>query len=284
MEEIIKHLVELGSLTTQNLVNVIDILVVAYLIYRILSLVRGPRARRIIGGIVFFVFLLIVSSVANLVALHWLLEKATLLGPVALAILLLPELRQGLEGIGGSWAGWSNKPHAEMATIDEIIGAVRYLRAAQVGALMVIERGPPLDSITSNGVHIDAEVSAPLLESIFYEGNPLHDGAVIIRGDVIVAAACQLPLSSSPLLDSSFHMRHRAAVGVTEEMDCVCVVVSEERGSITIASDGHLKRISSELELREALIRELQVNGNPDRRSVFGLKLGKEVSDDARLP
>jgi diadenylate cyclase len=247
----------------RTVIQVIDIVVVAYLVYRLLMLVRGTRAWRIIGGIFIFVVLLMGSAYLQLTTLHWILDKATVLAPVALVILLLPELRLALEGFGklGFWPqmfGAAFETRTESRTVEEIVSAVGELAAQSVGALIVIERGAPLDEIVANGVRLDAKVSAPLLGSIFYEKNPLHDGAVVIRGDTIVAAACRLPLSESSRLDQTVHMRHRAAVGVTELLDCIAIAVSEERGTISIASEGRLRRLASHVELGDLLNRELR--------------------------
>lgn len=243
--------------------DAIDILLVGYLIYRLLLLVRGTRAWRIILGIITFVVLLLGSAALEMHTLHWILDKAALLGPVALVILLLPELRQTLEGFGklGIWpqhlvGGVEEK--AEARTVEAIVAAVSEMAAERVGALIVIEKGAVLDEIVANGVVMNARISAALLSAIFYEGNPLHDGAAIIRGDQIVAAACRLPLSDSMRIDPHAHMRHRAAVGVTEALDCISIVVSEERGTISYANDGRLRKLDSHNELRELLNQELR--------------------------
>jgi diadenylate cyclase len=245
-----------------SLVDVVDVLVVAYVLYRLLMLVRGSRAWRIVLGIVTFIFVLALSKYLQLHTLNWLMDKATILGPVALVILFLPELRQAIEGFGklGLWPSklGLTESRTEARTVEEIVAAVAELAAQSVGALIVVEKGAPLDEIAANGVLLESRVSAPLLGSIFYEGNPLHDGAVVIRGDRIVAAACRLPLSESSRLDQTVHMRHRAAVGVTEALDCVAIVVSEERGTISISADGRLRRLATHLELRDFLNRELR--------------------------
>jgi diadenylate cyclase len=245
-----------------SLVDVLDVVVVSYVLYRLLMLVRGTRAWRIVLGIVTFVFILALSKYLQLHTLNWLLDKATILGPVALVILFLPELRQAIEGFGklGFWPQklGLTESKTEARTVEEVVAAVAELAAQSIGALIVIEKGAPLDEIVANGVLIESRMSAPLLGAIFYEGNPLHDGAVIVRGDSIVAAACRLPLSDSSRLDQNVHMRHRAAVGVTEVLDCIAIVVSEERGTISIASDGRLRRLATHLELRDFLNRELR--------------------------
>lgn len=213
-------------------------------------------------GVLGFVIIYWLSDKLHLATLHWLLDKATLLGPVALVILFFPELRQYIEGLG-HWTTplvnpSSSSERAEARTVEEIVAAVAELASSSIGALIVIEKGNSLSDIAANGVTLDAKVSAPLLVTIFYEGNPLHDGAVIVKADTITAAACRLPLSESSRLDQNVHMRHRAAVGVTEGLDCICVVVSEERGTISFSSEGRLRRLASHIELRDILNRELR--------------------------
>jgi len=244
-------------------VSILDILLVTFLIYRLLKLIRGARALRILAGIGAFVILLFLSRWLQLNTLYWLLDKATLLGPVALAILLLPELRQAIEGFGqlGLWTQrlvGAEASDVQAHTVEQIVAAAAEMSAARIGSLMVIERANPLVDIISSGVEIGARVSTPLLVSVFYEGSPLHDGATVIRGDTIVAAACRLPLSENPRLDSALHMRHRAGIGVSESFDCIVVIISEERGTISVVSDGRLRRMAGHVELREVLNRELR--------------------------
>lgn len=264
MDEIIGAFPGLKTFTLRDgIVAALDVLLVAYLIYRLLMLVRGTRAWRILVGIGIFVFLLGASDRLHLSTLHWVLASATPLGPVALAILLLPEMRQAIEGLGklDRWTQRFASPaetRAEARTVEEIVAAAAELAAGRVGALIVLEKAASLDEIASNGVELHAAVSAPLLGAIFYEGNPLHDGAVVIRGDAILAAACRLPLSESTRIDQSVHMRHRAAVGVTEATDAICIAISEERGTISVASEGRLRRLNGHLELRDLLNRELR--------------------------
>lgn len=246
-------------MTPETLMSVVDILLVSFINYRILVLIRGPRAWRMVVGALVFVLLLLFSKIVHLFAVEFILEKALVLAPVAVVILLLPELRRALEGFGklGAWgpriAAFENA--SEYKTVDQIVEACSVLATQHVGALIVIERGAPLSEIEENGVPVDAKITAALLESIFYEGNPLHDGAAIIRGDRVVCAACRLPFSENPELSKSLHMRHRAAVGITEVRDCVAIVVSEERGTISYVSEGNLRRVSPD-ELRDLLVGE----------------------------
>lgn len=252
--------------TSDPLRNAFDILIVTYILYRLFMLIRGSRAWRIVLGIVGFVLLLFVSGKLELIALNWLLDKATILGPVALVILFLPELRQAIEGLGRLRLGKiqiaprfsTSALKTEARTIEELVAAVSELASESTGALIVIERGAPLDEIANNGVVVNARVSAPLLGSIFYEGNPLHDGAVVIRGDLIIAAACRLPLSDSNRLSQNVHMRHRAGLGVTELLDCLAIIVSEERATISYAKEGRLRKLGNAGELRDFLNHELR--------------------------
>lgn len=262
MLESIKEFWSANSATITNVIHAVDILLVAFIIYKILSIIKGTQGIRILAGIATFVLALYLSKWLELNTLNWLLDKATLLGPVALVILLLPELRQALEGLGklGLWPDRlvASDTHSATHTIEEVVAAVAELSAERVGALIVFERTANMDEIIEKGIKLDAVVSAPLINSLFYGANPLHDGAAIVRGDRVVAAACRLPLSESSRLDSTAHMRHRAAVGVTESIDALSVVVSEERGTISYALNGRLHRVSTPAELREVMVRELQ--------------------------
>lgn len=226
-------------------------------------LVRGTRGWRILLGLLVFAAALTLSDVLNLVTLQWILEKATMLGPVALVILFLPELRQTLEGL----TKFSLMPERvveaghektlDRTAVEEIVGAVTEMARDRIGAILVIETGAHMDEIAANGVPLNAKISSSLLGSIFFGQNPLHDGAVIIRGDSILAAACRLPLSESARIDKTLHMRHRAAIGVTEQNDAVSIVVSEERGTISVVQEGKLQLLKTSAELREFLINQV---------------------------
>ncbi|MFN3728334.1 MAG: diadenylate cyclase CdaA [Fimbriimonadaceae bacterium] len=260
METVQLRLLQFSDITPKTLLALLDILIVAFLCYKLLRLIRGSRAWRIVTGVVIYIGLLFGSQAMQLQTLHWILDKATVLAPVALVILLLPELRHALEGLGK--IGYlptrlgGVEERAEARTVEELVAACAEMSQTRVGALIVIERGTTLDDIIASGVAMNAKVSAPLLGSIFYDGAPLHDGAAIIRGDSIVAAACRLPLSDNPQIDG--HLRHRAAVGASEAFDCLVIVVSEERGVISIASDGVLRRLADHAELRDVLNRTLR--------------------------
>ncbi|MDQ2985695.1 MAG: diadenylate cyclase CdaA [Armatimonadota bacterium] len=257
---------QLTHLGTPALLQIVDVALVAYLLYRLLLMVRGSRAWRIIGGVVIYLALWFVTDLFELRTIHFLLEKGLVLGPVALVILLLPELRVAIEGFGklGFWPErlGGGEEDVSATVIEEIVAAVNELASTQTGALIVIERSRKMPEIEANGVPLNARVSAPLLESLFYGENPLHDGAVMIRGGSIVAAACQLPLTDS-LLKPHLHMRHRAAVGATDGTDAVSIVVSEERGRISVALDGRIREDVTAAQLRELLNQLLRTPRTP---------------------
>ncbi len=251
---------------------VIDILLVTLLNFYLFKLVRGTRAWKFVIGIGFFVLALYLSDIFGLHTLHWILEKASVAAPIALVILFLPELRHLIEGFAkvGVWTEKlisGSDPGLAKTMIDSISDAVDEMAQGRIGALIVIERDERLDDIARNGVPLNAKVTAELLGAIFFLGNPLHDGAAILRRDTLVAAACRLPLSDNPEIDSHYHMRHRAGIGVSEHFDCVVLIVSEERGEVSVAVDGELMIMESKFG---ALGRKEKKKGPKSRRSKSG--------------
>ena len=244
-------------------VSALDIAVVAFIVYKFIMLVKGTRAWQIIWGLGVILLLVFVSGLLHLRALYWLLNIFLIMGPVALVILFYPELRRILEEIGRLnflGQGFILLRREDITyLVDQLTLVVTDLSAASIGALVVIEREVGLDNIISNGRHMDALVSAELLRTIFHPGSPLHDGAVIIRGNRIVAASCTLPLSDSPRLGTIIHTRHKAALGVSEQSDAVILVVSEETGMISLSVDGNLYRGLSPKEVNSRLLSMLQV-------------------------
>lgn len=282
MGEDIKPLIDLfRDFSPKKLVAIADIALVSLLIYKILSLIKGARAWRIIAGIAIFGILLFVSKALQLKTVYWLFDKAALLGPVALVILLLPELRQAIEGFGrlGVWTQWlvsgSEESKVQATAVEEVVSAVTELTATRTGALIILERQSSLDEVAANGVGLDAKVSSALLVSLFYGSNPLHDGAVIVRGDRVIAAACQLPLAQSEGLSPSLHMRHRAAIGVSEAYDCLAIAASEERGTISVAMEGRLVLLPAPSDLRELLTNEWRFGGEPGRPRLLAFSKGR---------
>jgi len=258
---------------TSTLVLVADILAVAYLLYRLILLAKGTRAWQIMSGLFLFFLLMYISGKLGLTTLNWLMRQVLPLGPVALVILFYPELRHVLEEMGrlGFWGQSINPIGREnlASVVNEVVRAATEMSRQKVGALIVFEPYPSLDYYVSPGVPIDAKVSARLLTSLFYPGNPLHDGAVVIWGDRIIAAGCTLPLTENPMIDQNVHMRHKAAIAASER-GAVALVVSEETGTISVAFSGRLQRGFREETLRERLMNLL--TSQPPKQALESLR------------
>lgn len=241
-------------------VDWLDILIVTLIIYAILMLVRGTRADQILQGLAIVLLAgILISSIFHLTLLNLLLRYAIPVILIALPVIFQPELRRLLEYLGRS-SKVMNLPHTSFSrgterTIDEICqAAIRLKDRRQPGALICIERSTGLQDYAATGVRIDALVSAELLLAIFYPNAPLHDGAVIIRGDRLIAAAVLLPLSDTADAYPDLGTRHRAALGLTEQTDAIALVISEETGAISLAENGRLIRNVSEERLRRMLL------------------------------
>ena len=236
---------------------IVDIAVVAYVLYRVLVLIRGTRAVQLIKGVILLLILVTASRFLRLYTVNWLLGQAQVMLFVALPIVFQPELRRALEQLGRgrlfahSFLIMGDEEWNRL--INEVVLAVRTLARHKLGALIVIERETGLNEVVETGTRVDGLVSADLLINVFVPNTPLHDGAVVVRGDRILAASCYLPLTENPDVDRAIGTRHRAAIGITEHSDCVSVVVSEETGIISIANAGKLVRYLDEKALREML-------------------------------
>jgi diadenylate cyclase len=236
--------------------DVVDILVVAAIAYFLLRLIRGTRAVQMVLGIVTVFLLYEAAAILKLVAVRTVLETLLFYLPFAIIVIFAPELRRALALFGRTpFLAWFTGIQAA-ETISDIVLAATSMSARRIGALIVLERREGLKTYIENGVGIDAAVSYDLLVTLFAPGTPLHDGAVIISGERIAAAASFLPLSLKEGLPKRIGTRHRAAVGITEETDALAVVVSEERGTISVARDGHLIEDLDGKALRDMLLRE----------------------------
>jgi diadenylate cyclase len=225
--------------------SALDIAIVTLLFYGILMLVRGTRADQVLRGIILlFIFFSLAAAAFHLTMVDWLLSNSPLVLLVALPIIFQPELRRALEQVGRTSA-LINRPLATLSTplspasADEVIAAVVRLSERKYGALIVLEGNTGLEDFVRSGTRVDGEITTDLLVSVFFPHSPLHDGAAIVRGDRLVAAGCVLPLSDNPAA-LGHGTRHRAAVGITEQTDAACIVVSEETGQVSLARAGHL--------------------------------------------
>jgi diadenylate cyclase len=243
----------LASLPNLDLTAIVDILVVAFLVYEALMVVRGTRAGHILLGILFMVLLYVAAVWAGLEALRSVLSFIVPYLGLAIIVLFQSEIRRTLARLGRKrWFGLGSD-YRPLASVDEIMMAVEELAAHHTGALIVLERDIGLRTFVESGVRLDARISRDLLLSIFQPGLPLHDGAVIVQNDRIAAAACFLPLTTNPIFRSELGTRHRAAIGITEETDCLSVVVSEETGRISLAAGGDLKQGLSIAEVERGI-------------------------------
>lgn len=231
---------------------IIDILLVALVIYEFLSLIKGTRAALMLVGVAAVGFAFYFSRLGELKTLNWLISTLLPYGVFALIVVFAPELRQALTRMGRKLT-LSRAQASEADAYDDIVLAANLFSQNQTGALIVIEREIGLRTYIESGVPLDAHISYDLLATIFRPSAPLHDGAVIVQRDRIAAAACFLPLSMNPVLSTQLGTRHRAGIGVTEETDAISVIVSEETGSISLAVAGRIERDLGVEQLRERL-------------------------------
>ncbi|MBC7194248.1 MAG: TIGR00159 family protein [Caldisericia bacterium] len=249
------------------LVSLLDILIITIILYFIISALQKTRVWQLIQGLViFFIFVLIASRIASmlgLVALNYVLRGILSIGgmlPVMIVVLFQPEIRKFMGSLGRrkifgeSFEFFTGSEVNPIKIIDEIVKSVKYLSLNKIGALIVIKRRDNLNEVIETGIPIDSQVTSELISTIFYPNSPLHDGAVVIEEDRIVAARCLLPLSENEALEKELGTRHRAGVGITEVTDAISIIVSEETGIISISIEGKITRYLSVLELRGMLI------------------------------
>ena len=263
--------------------DVLDMALVAFLIYKIITFVRKTNSSNVVKGIVIILAALWVSSLLNLTVINWLVGKAFEMGVLVLIVLFQPELRRILEQMGGSdlaghFGGKTLGPKATEYAITQIVTACRDMSRDRVGALIVFERKTSLDGYIKTGTLVDAAPASELVRNIFYPKSPLHDGAMILRSGRIASAACMLPLSNNTNLSRDLGMRHRAGVGMSERSDAVVVIVSEETGAISVAIDSMLKRHLAPDTFDKLLRNELLPNTEPKRRRLFR-KADKQSGD-----
>jgi diadenylate cyclase len=231
----------IAPLARLNVRSALDILIVAILIYYLLKLLRGTRAVQMLVAIALLMLFYRGARWARLEMVEWLLTTMLPYIAITLIILFQPEIRRALSRFGRNFSLMRLATHNPKASHDDIVMAAEYFSQNRIGALMVVERQAGLRTYIESGIPLDAKLSYDLLLSIFRPGSPLHDGAVIIEGSRVAAAGCFLPLSLNPLISKQLGTRHRAAIGVTEDSDAIVVLVSEETGSISLASGGSIE-------------------------------------------
>lgn len=253
-----------NTFPTVKLTDILDILVVAVLIFYVINLIRSTSAYRIAKAIILLLLATLVTDLLNLHTVNYLLDRVLQLGFVALVIVFQPELRRLLERVGSRGSvkgliGLTTGPTQSdvPAAIEQVVQACEAMSRERVGALMVFERTNSLEQIAATGTRVDAAVSQELIRNLFFPKASLHDGAIIIQNSRIVAAGCVLPLSENRSLSSDLGTRHRAGVGMSESCDAVVVIISEETGTISVAIGGMLKRHLATQTLQKLLTQEL---------------------------
>ena len=244
--------------------DIIDILVVSFLIYTVLRLVRSSSAARVAWTVLVLLIATWLTSVFNLYACNWILNKILELGFISLVVIFQPEIRRAMERFGGKFflnlVDPASKKSVEESAIEATVSACEIMSKERVGVLLIFERSVSLEEYFKTGTLIDAKVTEQLLRNLFFPKASLHDGAVIVRGGRIAAAGCVMPLSENTHLSSDLGTRHRAGIGTSEVSDAVVVIVSEETGTISVAIGGMLKRHLAPQTLEKLLSNELMTN------------------------
>ena len=254
----LERLVTTLHLHELSLLAILDILLLSLIIYQLLVTIRGTRSFNVLLAIaVLFVFYLITGNLIQLRGIHAVLEQLLIYAPFAVIVLFQAQIRRVLAGLGSNPLEMLFSRGAEENVIQEVSLAAASLASQRLGALIVIEREIGLRSFSDTGIRLDAIVSYDLLLNIFTRRSPMHDGAVVIVGNRLRAASCYLPLTTNPTLSRTYGTRHRAALGITEETDALVVVVSEERGALSIAEHGRITPIADARSLRRALNKAL---------------------------
>ncbi len=248
--------------------DVLDILIVSFVIYEFLKLIRGTRAVQMATGVLLIVGLFYISRLAPLQTVNWMIRNMLAFVAFAAIVIFQSDIRRALAHFGQApFFRYLNRQQAAHERIEELVVASTMLAAQKIGAIVAVEREIGLRNYIESGIPLDATLTYDLVVTIFQPGSPLHDGAVIIQESRVAAAACFLPLTVNPLVSRELGTRHRAAIGLTEECDAVAVVVSEETGIISLALDGRIERSLTPDQLRDRL-RTLVLSRRPGRRDV----------------
>jgi len=242
-------------------IQIIDILIVAYLIYRLYYLISGTIAIQLLKGIIIILFGAIISKFLQLETLNWILTNISTWFIISLIIIFQPELRRILTEVGENKLFrfmLQEEAKGILLALDEIVSAIKIMASEKVGSLIVIERKVGLREYIERGIEIDAKINNELIRTIFFENSPLHDGAIIISNNRISSAGCYLPLSYSPNIKSTLGARHRAGLGIAEQTDAISIITSEETGKISIATEGKLIHNIPFQNIKQLLAKHLQ--------------------------
>ena len=252
-------------------INVLDVLVVWYVVYKLIQLVRGTKAIQLFKGVGLFIVLRFLAGLIGLRTLSWLMDQVITYGVIAAIVIFQPEIRRGLEHLGRSSLFKTSKSekHEDEVMVQSLDKAIQYMAKRKIGALITIERTTGLEEYVETGIALDADITGELLINIFIPNTPLHDGAVIIRDGKIAVSSAYLPLSESLLIPKEFGTRHRAAVGVSEVSDALTIVVSEETGDVSITMNNQLLSGLSREQYLDILNRELVPEEKTAKRNLL---------------
>lgn len=261
-----------GLIQTIGIGDIVDIVIVAYLIYNLIELIRKTSSMNLTKGLFVVLIALWLSGIFNLTMINYLLRKAVEIGLIALVIIFQPELRKLLAKMGsrnfyGFFSSSAQSSTELENAINQTVLACEQMSASRTGALIIFERGINLGDIMATGTVIDADTTAELLKNVFYPKAPLHDGALVIRNGRIAAAGCVLPLTANNNLSKELGMRHRAGIGASEQSDAVVVIVSEETGAISVAIEGMLKR-NLDKTVFETLLRSELISDTVEKKGI----------------
>ena len=253
------------------LINVLDVLVVWYVVYKLIQLVRGTKAIQLFKGVGLFIVLRFLAGLIGLRTLSWLMDQVINYGVIAAIVIFQPEIRRGLEHLGRSSLFKTSKSekHEDEVMVQSLDKAIQYMAKRKIGALITIERTTGLEEYVETGIALDADITGELLINIFIPNTPLQDGAVIIRDGKIAVSSAYLPLSESLLIPKEFGTRHRAAVGVSEVSDALTIVVSEETGDVSITMNNQLLSGLSREQYLDILNRELVPEEKTAKRNLL---------------
>ncbi|XUB58145.1 diadenylate cyclase [Enterococcus sp. DIV0724b] len=267
-----RQLISSDFLSRDYIINVIDILVVWYLVYKLIMLVRGTKAVQLLKGVAVFIVIRILSEIIGLHTLSWLMNQVIMYGVIAAVVIFQPEVRRGLEHLGRS--SFFRTTRSEQQEDEKMIlsfdKAIQYMSKRKIGALITIERNTGLDEYIETGIPLDANITGELLINIFIPNTPLHDGAVIVKQGKIAVASAYLPLSESNLIPKEFGTRHRAAVGISEVSDAVTIIVSEETGDVSLTLNNDLiPRLTQEEYLKILRAELVPKEENKDKKNLL---------------
>lgn len=272
-------------LSSFRIFDLLDIVIIAFIIYKVIEFFKETRAGQLVKGIALVFIAYLFANFFELLTVKWLILKLTDSLLVLAVIIFHPEIRRMLEKMGhtnitkfGAGAMSDIEYGANIEKLGEVCKAVSNMQDKKIGALLVIERKTPLGEIVDTGTKVDAAVSVELIQNIFFPKSPLHDGAMVIKDGRIASAGCILPLTSNNELSSQLGTRHRAAIGMSETSDAVVIVVSEETGTVSLAINGTITRGFNSVTLKDALIKEIYSSDAADKKPFFKALLDKTVS------